>query len=154
MQESRLCQNYGAEENSRLIDHLSINTEAFLAKHPDGLVIVTGDFYPTSTGTKAQAIKQKTGLCQMVTVLTRDTGTLDWALTNRPKLFQPPVQLPKTERSDHFAVLTPPAKSLDLPRTTLETVLRRDMRPSCFNALGRWMTSFDWACILQLTSVQ
>ena len=50
--------NYGAEENSRLIDHLSINTEAFLAKHPDGQVIVTGDFNPTSTGIKAQAIKQ------------------------------------------------------------------------------------------------
>ena len=69
-------------------------------------------------------------------------------------MFQPPVQLPKIERSDHFAVLIPPVKSLNLPRATLQTVLRRDMRPSCFNALGRWMTSFDWACILQLTSVQ
>ena len=100
-----------SEKNDILTDHLQKNTDTFLNKHPDGLVLIIGDFNPASTGIKAQ-VKQRTGLSQLVNVLTRDTGILDWALTNKPKFFSSPTQRPKIGRSDHYAVLVKPSITL------------------------------------------
>ena len=100
--------HFGATENRVLSEHLMKNSDRFLAKHPDGLIAICGDFNPPSTGLSAQGVKRNTGLSQIVTVLTRDTGTLDWVLTNKPSLFCPPSQLPKIGRSDHYAVLIKP----------------------------------------------
>ena len=44
-----------------------------------------------------------TGLTQIIKVLTRDSGILDWCLTNRPKTMSEPKQLPKVGRSDHYS---------------------------------------------------
>ena len=40
----------GALENSELYNHIQSNVDSFLCRHPDAVVIVTGDFNPTSTG--------------------------------------------------------------------------------------------------------
>ena len=89
----------GWDENKILVEHLESN--AYLCKHPDRLVVVCGDFNPLSTGITQQQTKLSTGLVQLIKVLTRDTSTLDLYLTNRPKLFAPPKQLPTIGTSDH-----------------------------------------------------
>ena len=52
---------------------------------------ITGPLNATSTGLNEHFVKHKTGLTQIIRVLTRDTGVLDWFLTNKPKFFQPPA---------------------------------------------------------------
>lgn len=65
------------DDNVALIDHMQKVPEAFLLKHPDGLIVINGDFNPTTTGISERSIKLRTGLSQITKVLTRDTGTLD-----------------------------------------------------------------------------
>ena len=67
--------------------HIHRNLDNPLAKQPNALVLITGDFNPTSTGLKSKDITQANHLKQLVTFKTRDSGILDWFLTNRPKLF-------------------------------------------------------------------
>lgn len=100
--------NNGATENLALLDLIRNNVDSFLSQHPDGLTVVCGDFNPTSTGITEQQTKNSTGLSQLIKILTRDTGTLEWCLSNRPKLFAPPLQLPKLGTSDHFTVMIKP----------------------------------------------
>ena len=54
-------------------------------KQPNALVVIAGDFNPTSTGLKLKDLAQ---IKQIVKFNTRDTGTLDWFLTNRSAIFQ------------------------------------------------------------------
>ena len=56
----------GASENWDLYNHIQSNVDAFLRNHPDALVLVTGDFNPTSTGFDVNRVKRLTGLSQMV----------------------------------------------------------------------------------------
>ena len=58
-----------------------------LNKQPNVLIIITGDFNPTTTGLDNKDLTQCNHLKQLVNFKTRDTGILDWFLTNRPKLF-------------------------------------------------------------------
>ena len=43
-----------ADDNVALIDHIQKVSEAFLLKHLDGLIVINGDFNPTTTGILAQ----------------------------------------------------------------------------------------------------
>lgn len=79
-------------------------------KQPNALVVITGDFNLLSTGLKPKDLTQLNDLKQIVKFKTRDTGTLDWFLTNRPAIFQL-FQLPKIARSDHFTILAKPITS-------------------------------------------
>ena len=101
-----------ADDNVALIDQIQKVSEALPLKHPDGLIVINGNFNPTTTGISERSIKLRTGLSQIMKVLTWDTGTLDWCLTNKPKLFRDPEQLPKIGRSDHYTVLIKPCESL------------------------------------------
>ena len=94
----------GAVENLVLLHLIRNNVDSFLSQHPDGLPVFCGDFNPTKGLTKQQT-KNSTGLTQLIKILTRDTGTLEWCLSNRPKSFAPPLQLPKVGTSDHFTVM-------------------------------------------------
>ena len=95
------------EDNLRLLRHIQENVDHFLRDHPEGLVLVSGDFNPTSTGITELTTKRVAGLTQIIKVLTRDTGTLDWCLTNRSKLMASPKQLPKLGKSDPFCPYPP-----------------------------------------------
>ena len=130
------------------------NSDRFLAKHPDGLIAICGDFNPPSTGLSAQVVKRSTGLSQIVTVLTRDTGTLDWVLINKPSLFCPPSQLPKIGRSDHYAVLIKPDTTHVNCKTEKKYIIRRDLCESSLCALGRWLTNFSWESVLNLPTAK
>ena len=104
---------------------------------------VTGDFNPTSIGLKEHFVKHKTGLTQIITVL-------DWLQTNKPKFFQPSLQLSKIGRSDHYAVLVKHNSSATNPKAAKKTILRRNLRESAIIAFGIWITSFEWGCVLGL----
>ena len=52
----------GSDENKILLEHIQNNADSFLCKHPDGLVVVCGDFNPLSTGITEQQAKLSTGL--------------------------------------------------------------------------------------------
>ena len=98
----------GAIENQTLLRHLQTNVEDFLRCHPEGLIMIIGDFDPKNIGLPPAETKRYTGLTQIVNVLTRDTGILDWCLTNKPTLFNSPKQLPKLGSSDHYTVSITP----------------------------------------------
>ena len=146
--------NKGSAENIILMDHMKRNTEAFLCKHRDGLVVICGDFNSLSTGIIERQVKHATGLTQLVKVLTRDTGTLDWCLTNRPKLFSSPLTLPKLGRSDHHTLLIKPATALHQHAPSNQRVYTRDVRPSRISDFGRWITQYEWSNVLNLKNVQ
>ena len=95
------------QENVILRDHIQSNIDNFLTKHPNAMVIVTGDFNPTSTGLDPKSVCIPNHLTQLVTFYTRDTGILDWFCTNMPHLFHL-QRLPKVATSDHYTILARP----------------------------------------------
>ena len=95
----------GASENWDLYNHIQSNVDAFLRNHPDALVLVTGDFNPTSTGFDVNRVKRLTGLSQIIRVTTRDNSILDWCLTNMKKPIFEPLKLPPIGHSDHNTIL-------------------------------------------------
>ena len=100
----------GQPENVVLSNYIRLNLDSLLMKQPNALVVIAGDFNPTSTGLRPKDLTQSNNLKQIVTFNTRKTGTLDWFLTNRPAIFQL-FQLPKIARSDHFMILAQPITS-------------------------------------------
>ena len=99
------------EDNQRLLQHIQDNVESFLRDHPEGLIFIFGYFNPTSTRINELAVKRATGLSQIIKVTARESGTLDWCLTNHPKLIDCPKQLPKPGSTDHYTVLIHPPQS-------------------------------------------
>ena len=81
-------------------------------------------------------------------MLTRDTGILDWCLTNHPKLLSEPKQLPKLGSSNHYCVLVQQGPHTKVSKRTIS---RWDMRESAINSFGRWLTSFSWDPFYRLT---
>lgn len=79
-----------AEDNNSLYQHVRETVDSFTLNHPDCLVYLTGDFNPASTNVSPEIFKRSCGVTQTVKVLTRDTGILDWFLTNSPKWFDDP----------------------------------------------------------------
>ena len=54
-----LAPSSSAEQVSKLIAHLKKNTENYLRTHPEGMLIITGDFNPTSTRIKSSDNRQQ-----------------------------------------------------------------------------------------------
>ena len=113
-------------------------------KQPNALVVLTGDFNPTSTGFQAQYIAGVNPLKQLVSFKTRDTGTLDWFFTNRSKLFTL-SQLPNVGSSDHYTILAKPVSAPITTHTTEKSVVRDERR---------WITQKDWTPILNASSCE
>ena len=139
-------------ENVILRQHIQRNLDNLLAKQPNALVLITGDFNPTSTGLKSKDLTQANHLKQLVTFKTRDSGILDWFLTNRPKLFEL-FQLPKIALSDHYTILAKPILGHEKKQVT-KKIITRDMRESAWRAFGRWMTQKDWNPVLNTSSCE
>ena len=118
-------------------------------KQPNALVVIAGDLNPASTGLKPKDLTQSNKVKQIVKFKTRDTGTLDWFLTNRPAIFQL-LQLPKIARSDHFTILAKPITSSTQPYV-IQKVRVRDLRDSAWRTFGRWLTKKNWS---QLSSAE
>ena len=94
-----------ADDNNMLYDYIQNTVDTYLVDHPDSLVCIVADFNPNSTHISQRRFKHQCGLSQIVEILTRDTGILDWCLTNLPKLMTPPKQLRKIGSSDHYCFL-------------------------------------------------
>lgn len=54
--------------NQRLLQHMQENVELFLRDHPKGLVLVCGDFNPTSSRITELGTRRMTGLTQIIKV--------------------------------------------------------------------------------------
>ena len=141
-------------DNDILYNHIQQTVDEYSLKHPDCLIWISGDFNPSSTSFSATIIKRMCGMTQSVKVLTRDTGILDWLLTNRPSLMSDPVQLPKIGRSDHYCILV--KRHADEPTQKLykHTITRRDTRPSRLREFGQWITSHSWIEFYSANSCQ
>ena len=99
-------------------------------------------------------MKRATGLTQLVKILTRDTASLEWCLTKKPKLFASPTQIPKLGRSDHYTVLIKPETIVHQRAPLKQHLYTRDLRPSRINEFGRWITQYEWSEVLNLNNVQ
>ena len=139
-------------ENNMLKEHFLKNLDEIRSNQPNALIIITGDFNPKSTGLKAKDITQGNQLTQLVKFKTRDSGILDWFLTNRPKLFSL-SQLPKIGSSDHYAILSKSADNTEY-KGKVKKIKTRDMRDSAWRAFGRWMDQKDWSCVSNMGSCQ
>ena len=106
----------GEAENVTLRDHIQKNLDAYFSKHPNAMVILTGDFNPTSTGLRSDSISRPNHLKQLVKFKTRDSGILDWFFTNRPHTFNL-HQSPKLSASDHYTILA--CSTVKLPPRSL-----------------------------------
>lgn len=134
-------------ENIILREHIQKNLDTLLSKQPNALAIITGDFNPNTTGLRQKDITQPNNLRQLVTFKTRDSGTLDWFLTNKPKIFNV-SQLPKIGSSDHYTILANPI-TLQQQKPTIRKIKTRDMRDSAWRAIGRWIIQKDWNHVLK-----
>ena len=105
---------------------------------------------PTSTGLNEHFVKHKTGLTQIIRVLTRDNGVLDWFLINKPKFFQPPLQLSNFGQSDQNVVLVKRNSATMNAKAAKKTIMRHDLRESAIIAFGRWKTRLECGCVLAL----
>ena len=130
-----------AEQVSMLIAHLQKDTENYLRRHPEGMLIITSDFNPTSTRIKSSDIIMATGLRQIVTVPTRNDSILDWCFTNKPNLLSKPVQLPKIGCGDHNALLIKPLNSNHFSNLKTKSQMLRDTRASRLSAFGQRITT-------------
>ena len=72
-------------------------------------------------------------LKQLVNFKTRDSGTLDWFLTKKPKAFQI-SQLPKLATTNHYMILAKPTLTTSTPSQSRNAKVR-DLRNSA------WRTS-------------
>ena len=77
-----------ANDNYKLYDHIQDVVDTYLAGHPDS---------PTISSNRFSQLCGLT-LTQIVKTCTRDSGILDWCLTNKPKI----MSLPKIDSSDHY----------------------------------------------------
>ena len=138
----------GAAENQALYNHIQSNVDTFLRNHLNGLVLITGDFNPLSTGLDEKMIKRLASLSQIINVKTRGDAILDWCLTNVKKSFFEQVQLPQLGTSNHNSILIqtriPRLQNLDN-----SSIFKRDLRPSNLQRFSQWITSYDWPSILQ-----
>ena len=139
-------------ENIILQQHIQRNLDNLLVNQPNALVILTGDFNPTSTGLKSKDLTQTNHLKQLVTFKTRDSGILDWFLTNRTGLFEL-SRLPKIASSDHFTILAKPLLGPKKNKVTKKNI-SRDMRDSAWREFGRWITQKDWNPVLSTSSCE
>ena len=130
------------QDNNHLYNHVQATVDLYSLEHPECLICVVGDFNPNSTNISPAPFKCTCGLTQIIKAFTRDTGILDWCLTNSPKVFSSPMQLPKIGASDHYSVLVAPV--IPSSRLSKLTMLCRDTRPSCIRDFGGWITSFVW----------
>jgi hypothetical protein len=130
--------------------------DTFLGKHPSGLVIITGDFNPTSTGFRPAEVTRACSLKQRVTFRTRDSGILDLIFTNKSELYDTPIQLPKIGNSDHYTVLITPKQHLGrkIDNTQGSKVYRRDLRESNWKAFGSWLVRESWQDTLNESDCQ
>ena len=131
-----------ADDNNNLYNHVQGVVDSYLSGHPDSLVCICGDFNPNSTNLSPTIFRSVCGLTQIIKVLTRETGTLDWCLTNFPKTFSAPIQLPKLGSSDHYSVII--KCCIPCKRPSKRVVITRDTRVSAITAFGRWITALRW----------
>ena len=136
-------------ENVVLRDHVQNNLDSLLLKEPNALVILTGDFNPTSTGFKMKYTTQVSHLKQLISFKTRDSAILDWLLTNRPKMFEV-SRLPKVGSSD-YTILAKPAQAIS-SKKTITKIRIRDMRNSAWCAFSRWITKKNWSSVLSAST--
>ena len=133
----------GAAGNLKLHSHIQTNIDSFLCRHPDAVVIVTGDFNPTSTGFSESHLKRFSGLIQIVNFPTRQSFTLE-------DLAYTCSQLPQTGSSDHNAILVKPyVHRLQKPNNGGK--VKRNLRDSRIRSFGQWITNFDWSDVFQIS---
>ena len=116
--------------------------DTFLAKYNNVMVIITGDFNPTSTHLDLSRITGPNNLKQMVNFYTRDSGILDCFFTNRVSLFEL-SRLPKIAASDRYVILANPSLPKKITDPTRKIKLR-DLRKSNWRDFGEWMTTMSW----------
>ena len=141
-----------SEDNDKLYTHVQETVDSYLSAHPESLIYVVGDFNPNSTNISATTFKRRCGLTQTVLIPTRDTVTLDWCLTNRPKILSKIKQLPKIGSSDHYCFLIDQHTSCVKP--SKRTVIKRDTRNSRILEFGQWITRFSWNEVYSMTSCE
>ena len=105
-----MCLIYHSTTNGEPVTIFGTYLDALLAKQPIALVIITGDYNPSPTGLDVRNLLHRDHLKKMVDFKTRDTGTLDWFLSNKPDLFNL-SQLPKIGFSDCYTILADPLNS-------------------------------------------
>lgn len=140
----------GQTENEDLCNHIWSNFGLVTDGSTHSLVFIIVDSNPTGRCLDIKDLTQPNNLKQMVNFKTRDSGILDWVLTNRPSIFQF-SHLLKITKSDHFPVLAIPI-TVNTSRLQTRKVRVQDQKDSAWRTFGRVPINKDWSSVLAAES--
>ena len=123
-----------------IINHLFQSLTLAESLYPNCSIVIAGDFNRLNVAN----IKRHFKLKQLVKLPTRGQVTLDKILTNMAEFFSPAEIYPPFGLSDHNTVLVRP-KEREIGQSSRKFVTVRDTRASNKAALGRYLSSIDWA---------
>ena len=133
-------------ENVIFWEHIQSNIDNFLMKHPNAMVIATGDFNATSTGLDPKSVSIPNHLKQLVA-----SGILDWFCTNRSHLFHL-QRIPKVAASDHYTILARLTEISPPKQDSIRRIRIRQCWANDWRDFGSWMTGKDWSEIFSAPS--
>ena len=131
-----------ADENS-IHNHLFHSLALAESKFPNCGIILAGDFNRLNI----TSIKKHFQLKQIVKSPTRKNVILDLVLTNLKDYYNTPQSLLPFGLSDHNTIMVSP-KERSVKSNSGNVVYKRDSRPSCKAAMGRYLSSVDWPLLL------
>lgn len=128
----------GADDNS-IREHLFHSLGLAESKFPNCGIIVAGDFNRLNV----TLIKKHFRLKQIIKSPTRKDVILDLVLTNLKDYYDTPQSLPPLGLSHHNTIMVSP-KERTVKSNSRSIAYKRDSRPSCKAAMGRYLCSLDW----------
>ena len=124
---------------STIREHLFNSRTLAESKFPNCGIIVAGDLNRLNV----TLIKKHFRVKQIVKFSTRKDVIMDLVLTNLNDYYDTPQSLLPFGLSDHNTIMVSPKERVIKSNSRI-TVYKRDSRPSCKAAMGRYLCSLDW----------
>ena len=134
------------DDDATFTDHLISSLDAALNKYPNAGIMLVGDFNRLNY----RYISNHFNLRQTVKNPTRGAAILDLIFTNLFHHYNTPQILPGIGLSDHNSLLIRPLRRTH--KTKVESIFRRNVKPSMKSCFGRWLTSTDWSFLETLSN--
>ena len=134
------------DDDATFTDHLISSLDAALNKYPNAGIMLVGDFNRLNY----RYISNHFNLRQTVKNPTRGAAILDLIFTNLFHHYNTPQILPGIGLSDHNSLLIRPLRRTH--KTKVESIFRRNVKPSMKSCFGRWLASTDWSFLETLSN--
>ena len=120
-------------------DHLFKSLTTVESRYPNCGILLSGDFNRLDINSLLRHFRLK----QIMNVPTRQNATIDLVISNLHEYYSPPQAYPPFGLSDHNVVMAAPIHG-KRKTNTKQVITKRDTRPSCKAAMGRYLINVDW----------